>query len=71
MIATRAFEYRQRRLNPGDEFDCDDEHVKLLELVGHAREPATEKSGSQEYATRVMTATPNRRMRRSEQKKSA
>ena len=71
MIATRTFEYRRVRLKPGDAFDCDDEHVKLLTVIGHAREPDAEKSGSQEYATRVMTATPNRRMRRSEQKKSA
>lgn len=59
MIADRAFEYRSVKLQPGDEFDCDDEHVELLKTVRHAHEPSeAEKAGGerQVYSTRVLTA---------------
>lgn len=53
MVAERTFPYRGRNLVPGQEFDCEDEHVATFIKIGHAKLKPREK---QRYKTRVMTA---------------
>lgn len=62
MIADKAFPYRGIALAPGQEFDADDEHVRVFEAVGHAH--LAPEEGTQTYQTRVMTAGTGRRRRR-------
>lgn len=36
LIATKKFKYGLSRLQPGDEFDCRPEHVRVVTLAGLA-----------------------------------
>lgn len=60
MVAAKPFNYRQVDLKPGEEFDCEDEHVTLFTLVGFATKPEPKETGSEKYLTRVMSAGAKR-----------
>lgn len=36
MVAQSPFDYAERRVHKGQEFDCDPKHAKLLKIVGKA-----------------------------------
>ena len=60
MIADKAFTYRSVQLCVGQEFDVDEQHVKLFSTIGFAH-----SLRGQQYETRVMEArdTGRRRMK--------
>lgn len=59
MIADRPFTYAGRDLSKGQEFDCEDAHVKLFTTI----EFAHVRAAKQEYETRVLTAKRGRNRR--------
>jgi hypothetical protein len=63
MIADKAFTYRSVPLCAGQEFDVDDEHVKLFTIIGFAHVPEGSLRG-QSYETRVMEAREPKSRRR-------
>jgi hypothetical protein len=46
MVAQSPFDYAERRLAAGQEFDCDPRHAKLLKIVGKVRDPDRAVPGS-------------------------
>lgn len=62
MIATNQHVYAGRILRPGEEFDVEPQHVKVLTLVGFAeRKPDPVPQEEPTYGTRAMTARRTRR----------
>lgn len=60
MVTTSGHVYAGRSLSEGDEFDCEPQHVNLMEILSRAKK----KEAAQSYVTREMTAeTPRRRNR--------
>lgn len=55
MKVLTSFPYRGHGMQPGEEFDCEDQHVNAFVLLGKA-EVVAEKSRAQKYKTRVVTA---------------
>lgn len=55
MVALDRFIYAGKSLKADDEFDCEEDHVHVLTLIGHARVASKPKNGLS-YGTRAMTA---------------
>lgn len=55
MVATDQLEYAGRSMVAGDEFDCEEQHVKVFETIKRAR-VADERKNGLSYGTRAMTA---------------
>lgn len=53
--------YAGRRLESGDEFDCEEPHVSLFETLGRAVRVTEQRSDDLTYGTRAMTARRGRR----------
>lgn len=64
MIAVTPFDYRQRRIEAGEEFDCEPNHALQLEVAGKVRAPTAQPAGEKvieveggalRYSTRHLT----------------
>jgi hypothetical protein len=55
MVATAKHDYAGRHLVEGDEFDCEPQHVIVMETLGRGKKKADGKARNN-YATRQMTA---------------
>lgn len=55
MIATAEHQYAGRRLRPDEQYECEPQHVSLMERLGWAR-PAASADPALTYQTRALTA---------------
>lgn len=53
MVATAKHDYAGRHLVEGDEFDCEKQHVHVMEILGRGKK----KESGNGYLTRQMTAS--------------
>lgn len=56
MVSEAQHIYAGKRLEPGDEFDCEPKHVSFMKALGRARLIVNGTLRGQTYETRVMTA---------------
>jgi hypothetical protein len=56
MVVTAEHQYAGRRLHAGQEYDCEPQHVALMQQHGWARRKDEAAAPSQQYQTRDMAA---------------
>lgn len=56
MVVTAEHRYAGHRLHAGQEYDCEKQHVELMQKLGWAKPVEEPGERSASYNTRVMTA---------------
>lgn len=64
MVSTSVHDYAGHRMQVGQEFDCEEQHVELMRKLGRAKPAEEQKQEQQSYETRHMEAAPVRGVRR-------